>query len=157
LTGHTSEVFSIAFSPDGRTVATASADTTVRLWNVAGRGVRVTLTGHTDAVTSVDYSPDGRIVATGSVDGSARLWDAASGQTRAIQTGRSIHSLAFSPDGRNVALGDIDNKVRLWDVSLPSTLTAAIDKICVSVNRDLSAKERATYLPPNQSAGAVCP
>ena len=142
--------------PDGRTVATASADTTVRLWDVARGGTRVTLTGHTDAVTSVAYSRDGRIVATGSVDGSARLWDAASGQTRAIHTGRSIYSLDFSPNGHTVALGDIDNKVRLWDVSLP-TLTAAIDKICLSVNRDLSAQERGTYLPPDQSSGAVCP
>src|SRR5262249_34828077 len=65
---------SVVFSPDGRTLATASADSTVRLWDVASRQPRATLTGHTGPVASVAFSPDGRILATGSDDATVRLW-----------------------------------------------------------------------------------
>ncbi|MER5627344.1 hypothetical protein ABT061_40610 [Streptosporangium sp. NPDC002544] len=74
LTGHTYWVYSVVFSPDGKTLATGSADTSVKLWDVAGRKTIATLTGHTDAVSSVVFSPDGKLLATGSLDDTVRLW-----------------------------------------------------------------------------------
>jgi len=79
LTGHASAVSSVVFSPDGHTLASGSADATVRLWNVADPAHPVSLgsplTGHTSAVYSVVFSPDGHTLATGSSDHTARLWE----------------------------------------------------------------------------------
>jgi WD40 repeat protein len=69
-------VFSVAFSPDGKTLASGSFDKTIRLWDVAkGQPIGVPLTGHTDKVFSVAFSPDGRTLASGSADNTIRLWD----------------------------------------------------------------------------------
>ncbi|WP_369246754.1 trypsin-like peptidase domain-containing protein [Streptomyces sp. R41] len=157
LTGHTDTVWSVAFSPDGHTLTTASADYTARLWNVATGKTRTTLTGHTGEVTSVAFSPDSHTLATTSADTTVRLWDVATGKTRTTLIGHTdtLQSAAFSPDGHTLATTSADKTARVWDVTLPKP-SAAIQKICRAVNRDLTPQERTAYLP-GQSVGPVCP
>ncbi|MFE2716958.1 trypsin-like peptidase domain-containing protein [Streptomyces mirabilis] len=156
LTGHTDFVISVAFSPDGHTLATGSNDTTARLWDLASGKTRTILTGHTDAVNSVAFSPDGHTLATGSNDQTARLWDVATGRALTTFAGHTdwVLSVAFSPDKGTLATGSSDQTVRLWDSVLLKPDTA-IRTICQHVNRDLTADERANYLP-DQSVGPVC-
>jgi WD40 repeat protein len=122
LTGHTDWVRSVAFSPDGRLLASGScgqpltqspwcAQGEIKLWDVASGSLVRTLSGHTSDVNSVAFSPDGRLLASGSDDDTIRLWDGGHRQ-------RSAHplrphrvwslSVAFSPDGRLLASGSWD-------------------------------------------------
>ncbi|MBD2451653.1 caspase family protein [Nostoc sp. FACHB-152] len=111
LQGHSS-----AFSPDGKTIATASSDSTVKLWNLQS-GASQTLTGHSLRVTSVAFSPDGNTFAAGSEDGTVKLWNLQSGASQTL-TGHSLRvtSVAFSPDGNTFAAGSLDKTVRLWNL-----------------------------------------
>lgn len=79
-TGHSSEVYALAFSTDGRTLASGSWDNTVKLWNAQTGRLRHTLTGHSSGVKSVAFSPDGKRVISGSDDGTVKLWDTRSGR-----------------------------------------------------------------------------
>ena len=119
LTSDGGAVTSVAFSTDGRTLATGNADGTTRLWDMASHRQIAALTGPTGPVDSVAFSPDGRTLATGNTDGTARLWDMATRRQIAALTGPTgaVSSVAFSPDGKTLATGGADATVRLWDVA----------------------------------------
>jgi roadblock/LC7 domain-containing protein len=111
------EVTGVAFSPDGRLLATGSADQTARIWEAA-TGQERTRFSHDEGVAVVAFSPDGRMLATGSFDPNARIWDAASGQmtTRVAHDGM-VPGVAFGFGGRLLATGSADRTARVWDAA----------------------------------------
>jgi WD40 repeat protein len=127
LTGHTDMVYRVAFARDGRTLATVSADRTVRLWDLTDRErphpLGAPLTGHTGTVLGVAFSPDGRTLATASLDRTIRLWDLSDRDRPhplgAPLTGHTgpVWGVAFAPDGRTLATVSADRTIRLWDLS----------------------------------------
>ena len=117
LRGHSNSVTAVAFSPDGKRLATASVDETAKVWDAeSGKELR-TLRGHSNQVLGVAFSPDGKRLATASVDDTARVWDAESGKELLTLRGHSnyVTAVAFSPDGKRLATASNDDTAKVWD------------------------------------------
>ena len=131
LTGHAGEfegvdngpssvegVKSVAFSPDGKTLASGGGDNVIHLWDIGTGKRKMTLVGHTHWVFSLAFSPDGKTLASGSVDSDIRLWDPHTGKHKKTLTGHGnwVRSIAFSSDGKTLVSGSDDGSVLLWKI-----------------------------------------
>ena len=132
--GHTARVAGIAYSPDGRLLASGSEDGTVKLWDTATGLCIATLDGHCRGVWCIAFSPDGKLVASGNDDGTVRLWNAATakcvttlGETKPFREAAPVISLAISRDGGTIASGDFGGGLKLWNLRAGNTATVLIE------------------------------
>lgn len=116
---HTFVVNSVAFSPDGETLASASFDETIKLWRVSDGALLHTLRGHEAWVADVAFSPDGEVLASGGSDYTIKFWRVSDGTLIRTLTGHTdvVNSVAFAPDGQTLASGSTDHTAKIWRVS----------------------------------------
>lgn len=126
LNGHRFEVYSVAFSPDGKALASAGGDLSsdlkpgeIYLWDVGTGKLLRPLDGHTGGVWSVAFSPDGKTMASASADKTVKFWDTATGKVILTLEGHTewVRSVAFSPDGKTLASASNDMTVKVWEVA----------------------------------------
>jgi len=110
-------VWSVALSPNGKTIASANSDGTVNLWSLDGQKIR-TFTGHNNGVWALAFSPDGKTIVTGSQDSSVKLWNLDGQELKTfIGHNYSIYSVAFSPNGKTIASASEDKTIKLWSLN----------------------------------------
>ena len=113
LEGHSNKVNAAVYSPDGKTLASASQDNTVKLWNTEDGSLLFTLEGHSDSVNAVVYSPDGKTLASASQDNTVKLWNTEDGSLLYTLKGHSnwVNAVVYSPDGKTLASASYDGTI----------------------------------------------
>jgi WD40 repeat protein/energy-coupling factor transporter ATP-binding protein EcfA2 len=110
--GHKKDINQVRFSPDGQTIASASADKTIKTWNLYGN--LLGMLQHTDSVTSVSFSPNSKIIASASRDKTIKIWDRGGRLKKTFFTGNVVASISFSPDSERIASANKDTTVKVW-------------------------------------------
>ncbi|MEM6752517.1 MAG: WD40 repeat domain-containing protein, partial [Cyanobacteria bacterium P01_C01_bin.38] len=149
LEAHTNWVYGVSFSPDGKMLASASGDNSVKLWDTNTGKLIKTLTGHTNFVNGVSFSPDGKMLASASADNSVKLWDTNTGKQIKTLTRHTnqVWSVSFSPDGKMLASASADYTVRLWKWDADYLLKEGCD---------FMRQYWKYYLPDDQSEETMC-
>lgn len=128
LSGHTDQLTTITFSPDGSRIATAGRDQTAKVWDAVAGQELFTLEQHTRAINSIVYSPDGEMLATGGDDGFVILWNAEFGTRISVLNSKSpVKDMAFNPDGSRLATVNGDGTVRIWNINARDSLFKLFD------------------------------
>src|SRR2546425_555088 len=117
--GHSNTVEAVAWSPDGKRIASGSDDNTVQVWDATTGGKMLIYRGHSSPVWVVAWSPDGRRIASGSDDRTVQVWDAFTGAKLFTYRGHAddVHAVAWSPDGKRIASGSADGTGQVWDAA----------------------------------------
>lgn len=123
--GHADSVNTVAFSPNGKILASGGSDKVIKLWNIETGQLLKSLEGHAESVLSVAFSPDGKMLASGGADKTVKLWNVATGREIKLPEGHAglVRSVAFSPDSQTLASGSDDKTVKLWNVGTGQLIT----------------------------------